>query len=103
MGLRRIGVLVRGLPQESLTVRVEDPAAATYSLTDELLASLIEVVDATALRTASVTAGAAGAKWKPGKPIQVPRPWAEQRKTRRKATAAELAAMFGTVRHVEGG
>ena len=94
--MRRIRSLLAGLPHDSLVVGLENPAAASYSLTNELLAALIEVVDGTSLRTAAVTAGVAGAKWKPPKPITVPRPWDQSTrpKVRRKPTADETQRLL---------
>lgn len=44
-GARRLGALVRGLPADSATFRAVAPAAS-WTISDELLATLIELTDA---------------------------------------------------------
>lgn len=63
-----------------------------WTRTDELVASLIEVVDASAWRVVSphLKKGA-----RPPKPLRVPRPGQPQRRHRRKATAEDLKRLFG--------
>ena len=70
MGLRRIRVLVAGLPRDSVTVRASTPEAE-WSTTDHLLAGLIEVLDQTSWRAVMPHAKKG---WKPPPPLKVPRP-----------------------------
>lgn len=87
--------LLAGLPRDSLVAAVENPGLAEASMTNELLAALIEVVDGVSWRAVMPHAKRG---WQPPRPMQVPRPWAPP-KTKRKATSVDLARMFaGRVR-----
>lgn len=63
-----------------------------WTRTDELIASLIEVVDASAWRVVSphLKKGT-----RPPTPLRVPRPGQPQRRHRRKATSDDLKRLFG--------
>lgn len=78
MGLRRIRVLIAGLPRDSVTVRALQPQAE-WSTTDHLIAGLIEVVDQTSWRAVMPHTKK---NWKPPAPIKVPRPGEAQEQRR---------------------
>jgi hypothetical protein len=93
--------LAAALPRESAVMRAELGEAADWSRSDHLLAALIELVDVSSWRAVAphVKKG-----WRPPKPVQVPRPGSTQRRTKRNATSADLARIFGAAgRYVPGG
>lgn len=97
-------MLTEQLPVDSALVRAEVGPAAHWGVTEHLLASLIETVDAVSWRPVlpQVKKG-----WKPPPPLHIDRPVAhgvqQSRKQKRKATSADLKRMFGGGRYVGGG
>jgi hypothetical protein len=70
--LRRIRSLLRGLPPDSLCVRLDDPISAEWDLTVEMLATLIETIDGTSWRSVMPHAKKT---WRPPKAARIRRPW----------------------------
>lgn len=91
MGLRRIRVLVAGLPRDSVTVRASSPQAE-WSTTDHLLAGLIEVLDQTSWRSVlpHVKRG-----WKPPPALKIPRPGEPEPKRERGLSMAAFRRLLG--------
>ena len=69
--MRRARALIAGLPPGALNDRTDVGYGAEWSLVVEMLASLIEVVDATSWRSVMPHVGK---NWKPPKPLKIPRP-----------------------------
>lgn len=95
MGLRRIRVLIAGLPRDSVTVRATTPEAE-WSTTDHLLAGLIEVIDQTSWRPVMPHAKQG---WKPPKPLHIPRPGEPAPARGRGMSMAAFRKLLG--KHVE--
>ncbi len=72
MSLWRLQSLIEGLPADSATGRLHATPESRWTTDQELLATLIETVDAASLRVARLL-GKKGARWP--KPVRVPRPW----------------------------
>lgn len=92
--MRRLIALINGLPPGGALHRSIDPARVDWSQTDELLATLVEVVDIGNRDFAAVHSDKGSP---PRKPIRVPRPGheAEPAPARRQATPEEMRAFFG--------
>lgn len=86
--MRRVTHLVEHLPPDSAYARAE----GVWGYTEELLANLIEVEDRGQLWWLSAHAKK-GARLP--KPIVIERPY--RKRTKRKATSADLVKMFGDV------
>lgn len=98
MTFRQLKVLIRGLPPDAAVWRA-DPDLAGWTLTDHLLASLIEVVDAAGYRALLPYLK----KGKPPpEPVKVPRPGAAPPKRPRGTSVAELVALGAEVSHAGG-
>lgn len=69
--MRRARALINQLPAGALVDHTTNPNAAEWSLVVEMLASLIEVVDATSWRAVMPHTSKS---WRPPKPLKVPRP-----------------------------
>lgn len=92
VGARRLRALVVGLPAGCAMHRAADPDSWSWTYTEELLASLIEVVDA-GNRLFVRANSKKGAKAPPA--IEVKRPWVKESKKgvkRRQASASEIMA-----------
>lgn len=87
--VRRLAVLVNGLPRESTTARALHPHP-NWEQTEELLATIAELVDATnrLIMKAWFKGGDA-------RPIEIRRPWKPEEVKPRKATVEEMKAFFG--------
>lgn len=92
--MRRLAALILHLPPESATSRRHQTDADHWTTTDELLATLIEIVDATSLRLARL--------WtKKGttlpKPVSIPRPYEPSRPPVMSMSDPRVRQFFGGV------
>ncbi len=96
---RRLELLIRHLPRDSATVRRIHGPPPPWSVTDHLLASVIDVLrwqgTATRRTLADVT-GAKGQREDFPKPIRRPGDEQQQQPTRRVVRPGELARMMGS-------
>lgn len=92
--MRRLFSLVKGLGPGSALLRAQDPAQGTWGNTEELLASLIEVVDLS--NRLFYTANYKGPALKP---IKVKRPYPTEEKLpepRKPSSTAEIRKAMGS-------
>lgn len=94
LGIRRLRALIRGLPPGSAVHRALDPHS-DWTANEELLASLIEVVDLG-------NRWFFGANTKKGsqqpKPIKIPRPRDDEKEPRKPSTPDEIQSFMGRKR-----
>lgn len=95
-GVRRILSLIRGLPADGATVRMLSTGGVPWSMTDELLATLIEVIDQGNQMYYSAHTRKGSPSWKP---IRIDRPTQSEptrpKPQKRVASAEEVEAFFG--------
>jgi len=91
-GVRRVLSLVNGLPETSAMYREVAFSGKSWSTTDELLATLVEITDAGNLLFFSANSEKNAKGWDP---VSIPRPGAAVAKPREMATSSEMSAVFG--------
>jgi len=94
LGVRRIRALVRGLPIDGVTVRETELHGKPWSITDELLATLIELIDHGNRMYYSAHAKNPSGVWKP---LKITRPIEEedQPPERKISTVEDIKRFFG--------
>lgn len=92
LSVRRLEVLIGGLPADSKLVRDITPPHPHpgWGMTEELLAALVEHTSATNALLFNINRRKGDSAQKA---IRVPRPW--DTKTKRQATSAEMVSFFG--------
>lgn len=91
MGVRRLNALANALPKDSALAHSIEPRTGTWSNEAELLKAIAELIDQN--NRLFISANSKKGTQQP-KPIEIPRPWEDDKPRRRAATSQEMAKFF---------